>query len=265
MKLVFCKQINIKVSYDFKTLGTKGAYKVILLLLLGMIKYSQSTQSNKFAVSLRYLKKEFRKGVQFLHADEHQSFYKLGLLFLMKVARHVQSIQNTKLVIFLQRVFQLLLCSIVIQNIQIFYGGPAMFVVTCFLAQPDCRKFLPEHCKAIMKHQLCGEGLPFLLPLLQVDVFQEKQGILQKIILCPSNKPKKVCIRPCGTNNFIQSLTRKYHHTATEGHYRLCGAKISKTLTLAGVSYQFAFVGFPIYLQCKISGSSVFSIFSHDV
>ena len=108
MKLVFCKQINIKVSYDFKTLGTKGAYKVILLLLLGMIKYSQSTQSNKFAVSLRYLKKEFRKGVQFLHADEHQSFYKLGLLFLMKVARHVQSIQNTKLVIFLQRVFQLL-------------------------------------------------------------------------------------------------------------------------------------------------------------
>ena len=85
-------------------MGTKGAYKVILLLLLGMIKYSQSTQSNKFAVSLRYLKKEFRKGVQFLHADEHQSFYKLGLLFLMKVARHVQSIQNTKLVIFLQRV-----------------------------------------------------------------------------------------------------------------------------------------------------------------
>ena len=162
-----------------------------------------------------------------MHADEHQSFYKLGLLFLMEVARYVQSTQNRKLVIFLQGVLQLLLCSIVIQNIQIFYGGPAMFVVTCFLAQPDCRKFLPEHCKAIMKHQLCGEGLPSLLPLLQVDVFQEKQGILQQIILCSSNKPKKVCIRPSDTNNFTQSLTRKYHHSATESLYCLCGAKIS--------------------------------------
>ena len=72
-----------------------------------------------------------------MHADEHQSFYKLGLLFLMEVARYVQSTQNRKLVIFLQRVLQLLLCSIVMQNIQIFYGGPAMFIVTCFLAQPD--------------------------------------------------------------------------------------------------------------------------------
>ena len=51
----------------------------------------------------------------FLHADEHQS-----LLFLMEVARYVQSTQNRKLVIFLQRVLQLLLCSIVMQNIQIF-------------------------------------------------------------------------------------------------------------------------------------------------
>ena len=50
---------------------------------------------------------------------------------------HLQSTQNSKLVIFLQRVLQLLLCSIVMQNIQIFYGGPAMFIVTCFLAQPD--------------------------------------------------------------------------------------------------------------------------------
>ena len=88
-------------------------------------------------ISLQYLKKEDMKGVHFLHAAEHQSFYKLGLLFLMEVARYVQSTQNRKLVIFLQRVLQLLLCSIVMQNIQIFYGGPAMFIVTCFLAQPD--------------------------------------------------------------------------------------------------------------------------------
>ena len=88
-------------------------------------------------MSLQYLKKEVRKGVHFLHADEHQSFYKLGLL-LMDVARYVQSTENRRLVIFLQRVLQLLFCSHVMQNIQILYGGPAMFV-TCFLAQPDLK------------------------------------------------------------------------------------------------------------------------------
>ena len=84
---------------DFNTLGIKDAYKVILSLLLGMIKHSQSTQSDKFVISLQYLEKEFRKGVHFLLADE-QSFYKLGLLLLMEVARSVQSTQNRKLVIF---------------------------------------------------------------------------------------------------------------------------------------------------------------------
>ena len=88
------------------------------------------------------------KGVHFLHAAEHQSFYKLGLLFLMEMAK--------------------------------FYGGPTLCIVTCFLAQPDCRTFLPEHCNAIIKQQLRGWGSP--LPLLQVNVFQEKQGILQQII-----------------------------------------------------------------------------------
>ena len=45
---------------DFNTLGIKVSYKVILSLLMGMIKYSQSTQSNKFAISLQYLKNELR-------------------------------------------------------------------------------------------------------------------------------------------------------------------------------------------------------------
>ena len=86
------------------------------------------------------------KGVHFLHAAEHQSFYKLRLLFLMEVIR--------------------------------FYGGPVMFIVTCFLAQPDCRNFLPEHCDTIIKLQLCEERFP--LPFLQVDVFRENQSILQQ-------------------------------------------------------------------------------------
>ena len=46
------------LQVDFNTLGIKVSYKVILSLLMGMIKYSQSTQSNKFAISLQYLKKK---------------------------------------------------------------------------------------------------------------------------------------------------------------------------------------------------------------
>ena len=75
-------------------------------------------------ISLQYIKKEDMKGVRFLHAVEHQSFYKLGLLFLMEMAK--------------------------------FYGGPTMCNVTCFLAQTDCRTFLSEHCNAVIKQQLRG-------------------------------------------------------------------------------------------------------------
>ena len=51
------------LQVDFKTLGIKFFYKVMLSLLIGMIYHSQSTQSNKFATSLQYLKKEVRNGV----------------------------------------------------------------------------------------------------------------------------------------------------------------------------------------------------------
>ena len=37
------------LQVDFNTSGIKDAYKVILSLLLGMIKHSQRTQSNRFA------------------------------------------------------------------------------------------------------------------------------------------------------------------------------------------------------------------------
>ena len=101
MKLIFCMQINIKLSY--KLISTLWTSKFpTRLSLMGIIKHSQITQSNKFAISLQYLKKEVRDGVHFLHANKHQSFYKLALSFLMEVARHVQSTQNRKLVIFLQ-------------------------------------------------------------------------------------------------------------------------------------------------------------------
>ena len=46
------QSVNLKV--DFNNLGVKISYKAILSLLIGMIKHSQSTQSNKFTISLQY-------------------------------------------------------------------------------------------------------------------------------------------------------------------------------------------------------------------
>ena len=89
MKLIFAWHADKRQS-----LGIKVSYKDIISSLVGMIKQSQSSQNSKLAISLQYLKKEARD-------VEHQSFYKLALLFLMIVPRHVQSTQNRKLVIFL--------------------------------------------------------------------------------------------------------------------------------------------------------------------
>ena len=133
------------LQVDFNTLGITMSYKVILPLLLGMISILKVLK----VIILQYLYNisKTKLGMEFisLHADKHQRFYKLGLLFLMEVARYVQSTKNRKLAIFLQYikkiVSQLLLCSIVMRNIQIFCGGPIMFIVTCFLAQPNCRNF----------------------------------------------------------------------------------------------------------------------------
>ena len=50
--------------------------------------HDQAYQSNKYSMFLQYLKKDVRDGVQFLHADKHQSFYKLVLSLFIKMARH---------------------------------------------------------------------------------------------------------------------------------------------------------------------------------
>ena len=87
---------------------------------MGMIKNSQSTQSKKFSISLQFLKKEVRN-IFCMQIYENQSSYKLVGLFLTELTRPVQSNQNRNLVIFLQYikkiVSQLLLCSILMQNI----------------------------------------------------------------------------------------------------------------------------------------------------
>ena len=89
-------QINISfLQVDLNTLGIKFFYKV-MLSLMGMIKHSQSFQSNKFAISLQYLRREVRGGVHFFHSDKYQSFSKAALSFLIEVAKHVQITQNRK-------------------------------------------------------------------------------------------------------------------------------------------------------------------------
>ena len=112
MKLIFSIQRNIKVSYQFvSTLSlSKFPRSLRLSLLKGMIKHSQITQSNKFAISSQYLKKEVRNRGHLWHADKLQRFYKLVLSFFMDAARHVQSTQN-----------------------RIFYRDIVMLIVTCWI------------------------------------------------------------------------------------------------------------------------------------
>ena len=45
------------IKVDFNISGIKVSYKVIPSLLMDIMKHSQSTESNKFAISLQYLKK----------------------------------------------------------------------------------------------------------------------------------------------------------------------------------------------------------------
>ena len=76
------------------------------MILMGMVKHSQSSWNSEFAISLQYLKKEDRDEVDFLHADKHQSYlqvdfntlgikvsrrYKMILSLLMSMIKHSQS------------------------------------------------------------------------------------------------------------------------------------------------------------------------------
>ena len=89
MSLQYAAKVDLEV--DFNTLSIEVFDKVILSLLMGMIRHSQSTQSKEFAISLQYLKREIRDGVHFMYTYKHRSFYKMALSFLMEVTRYVQS------------------------------------------------------------------------------------------------------------------------------------------------------------------------------
>ena len=57
-----CMKITIKVFC-----------KMLVLILLVIARYNQSTLNSKFAISLQYFKKERRDEVDFLLADKHQT------------------------------------------------------------------------------------------------------------------------------------------------------------------------------------------------
>ena len=61
---IFYMQINMKTCY----------IQIDTMILMGIIKHSQSFQNSKFTMSLQYFKKEVRDKVDFLHVDKHQSF-----------------------------------------------------------------------------------------------------------------------------------------------------------------------------------------------
>ena len=59
---------EVELHAHFNTLGIRVSYNVILSILMEIIKHSQSTQNNKFALSSQYIKKEVIDGVHFMQA-----------------------------------------------------------------------------------------------------------------------------------------------------------------------------------------------------
>ena len=87
MKLLFCLQINTKVFY-----------KLLISFWVCVSKLSQSTQNNKFAMSLQYLKENGKNEVGFLLSDKHQRFLQIDTITL-GVVRHAQIPKITSLLI----------------------------------------------------------------------------------------------------------------------------------------------------------------------
>ena len=59
-------------------------YKLILSIWVCVTKHAQSTQNNKFAISLQYLKKVVSDEVDFLHVDKHRGLLQIDTMILME-------------------------------------------------------------------------------------------------------------------------------------------------------------------------------------
>ena len=67
--LTFCKKINIK-----------GFYNLIPLFLLAIASHAQTTQNNKFSISLQYFEKKRGNEIDFSHEDKHQTFLEVNFI-----------------------------------------------------------------------------------------------------------------------------------------------------------------------------------------
>ena len=135
MKLIYCLQIN-KVSYKMISALCGSKFSTLSLL---MIKHSQVLK----ILSLQYLYNISKKklGMEFIFCMQIKIKVscKLALSFLMD--RHVRSTKNRELLMFLwhikKKVLQLLLYSIVMQNIQMFTRVHLCLLLLVFVDNPD--------------------------------------------------------------------------------------------------------------------------------
>ena len=79
------------------------------IILMELVKHSQSSQNSKFTMPLQYLKKEVRDEVDFLHVDKDQcslqvdyntfgikDVYKVILSLLLGMIKHSQNTQSNR-------------------------------------------------------------------------------------------------------------------------------------------------------------------------
>ena len=120
MKLIFCQQMNIELSY-----------KLIPLILMGMARPAQIAQNNMFPKSLQYLKKEVRDEVNFL-CRLASVFHKLILSFWWVLPGMVKVLKMTNMQCLcnISRknwVMKLMICMLI--NMKVFYKLIVLFLM----------------------------------------------------------------------------------------------------------------------------------------
>ena len=73
MKFFFSQQIIIIDSF-----------KLIFSFYMCVARHAQITKNNKVTFSLQYLKREVSDEVDFLHADEHESFLQIDTMIFVR-------------------------------------------------------------------------------------------------------------------------------------------------------------------------------------
>ena len=86
----------------------EGFLQINIMVLIGMVKHSQSSQSSKFAMALQYLKQEVRDGVHFLYADKHQNSIQFGSI---STFCPLGPKNKTRKIVHLYQVFIIIFCT----------------------------------------------------------------------------------------------------------------------------------------------------------